>query len=192
MLRFRSKSSLISCHRPSIQSCSALLSKSLQTSTLAKWTASRVRQEFLDFWTKDTARGPHLHVPASRLVPQNDRTIEFTNAGMNQFKSILLGDDDRSPKRIANWQRCLRIGGKHNDLDLIGKSFRHHTFFEMLGNWSFNGSYGRTEACRWALQFLEDSLSLDRRNLFVTYFGGDDSLGLPEDEECKNIWLQLG
>src|SRR5215510_13749914 len=127
-----------------------------------------VRQSFLDFFR----RHHHELVRSSPLVPQNDPTLLFTNAGMVQFKDVFTGGDVRSYKRATSSQKCVRAGGKHNDLDEVGKTPRHHTFFEMLGNFSF-GDYFKEDAIAWAWELLTGVYGIDQSRMCVTVFGGD-------------------
>ncbi len=132
-------------------------------------TSHELRQAFLDFFAE---RG-HTVVPSSSLIPHDDPTLLFTNAGMNQFKAVLLGQERRSYVRAASAQKCMRVSGKHNDLEAVGRDGRHHTFFEMLGNWSF-GDYYKREAIGWAWEFLVDRLKLDAQRLWATVYKDDD------------------
>ncbi len=143
-----------------------------------------IRQAFLEFFKE---RG-HTFVPSSSLIPDDDPTLLFTNAGMNQFKSVLLGEEKRAYVRAANSQKCMRVSGKHNDLEAVGRDGRHHTFFEMLGNWSF-GDYYKLEAIQWAWEFLTERMGLEREKLLVSVYKDDDEsyeiwrnrIGIPED-----------
>src|SRR3954466_14423163 len=140
--------------------------------------AKAVRSAFLDYFAKQG----HTVVPSSSLVPANDPTLKFTNAGMNQFKDVFTGAETRSYKRAVSSQKCVRAGGKHNDLDEVGKTPRHHTFFEMLGNFSF-GDYFKADAIAYAWELLTRVYKIDQSRLCVTVFGGDPSDGLGPDDE---------
>ena len=132
-------------------------------------TTSEIRRDFLDFF----ASKGHTIVPSAPLVPGNDPTLLFTNSGMVQFKDVFLGAEKRSYVRAADVQRCLRAGGKHNDLDEVGYTARHHTFFEMLGNWSF-GDYFKKDAIAWAWELLTEVWKLPTERLLVTVYHTDD------------------
>ncbi len=147
-------------------------------------TGAEIRQSFIDFFVE---RG-HTFVPSSSLVPGGDQTLLFTNAGMVQFKDVFLGTDQRPYKRAANSQKCMRVAGKHNDLDDVGRDDTHHTFFEMLGNWSF-GDYYKKEAISWAWELLTEVWGLDKGKLWVTHFR-DDHGNIPEDVEAAEYWRQ--
>ncbi|GAU94836.1 hypothetical protein RvY_06546 [Ramazzottius varieornatus] len=150
-------------------------------------TGAQIRSAFLDFFRSRD----HVIVPSSTVVPKDDQSLLFVNAGMNQFKDILLGKRQPEHTRIANSQKCIRAGGKHNDLDEVGHDGRHHTYFEMLGNWSF-ADYFQKDACRLAYDLLVDVYGLPPDRLLMTYFGGDPELGLGPDFECREIWRQIG
>src|SRR5277367_2697532 len=134
-------------------------------------TGNEIRQKFLDYFAE---RG-HKVVRSSSLVPANDPTLLFTNAGMNQFKDVFTGVEQRAYKRATSSQKCVRAGGKHNDLDEVGKTPRHHTFFEMLGNFSF-GDYFKEDAIAWAWELLTKVYAIDPARLVVTVYGGDKEL----------------
>uniref|UniRef100_A0A4W4FZE8 Alanine--tRNA ligase n=1 Tax=Electrophorus electricus TaxID=8005 RepID=A0A4W4FZE8_ELEEL len=155
-------------------------------------TAAQIRQKFINFFR----RHEHEYVHSSSTIPLDDPTLLFANAGMNQFKPIFLNTIDPSHpmarlKRAANTQKCIRAGGKHNDLDDVGKDVYHHTFFEMLGSWSF-GDYFKQLACTMALDLLTQEFGIPLERLYFTYFGGHADAGLEPDLECKQIWLDLG
>jgi alanyl-tRNA synthetase len=143
-----------------------------------------IRQDFIDFFVE---RG-HTFVPSSSLVPGGDSTLLFTNAGMVQFKDVFLGTDQRPYTRAVDAQKCLRVSGKHNDLDEVGRDNTHHTFFEMLGNWSF-GDYYKKEAISWAWELLTEVWHLPKDRLWASYFK-DELNEIPEDREAAEIWLQ--
>lgn len=148
-------------------------------------TSQEIRQSFLDFFTSKD----HKIVPSAPMVIKDDPTLMFTNAGMNQFKNIILGNDPIKYSRIADSQKCLRVSGKHNDLEEVGHDTYHHTMFEMLGNWSF-GDYFKKEAIEWAWEYLTEVIKLDKDRLYVTVFEGSPSEGLDRDEEAAQIWSQ--
>jgi alanyl-tRNA synthetase len=156
-----------------------------------KWTGSSIRRAFLDYFA---ARG-HRELKSSSLVPTNDPTLLFTNAGMNQFKDVFLGLDKREYKRATTSQKCVRAGGKHNDLENVGFTNRHHTFFEMLGNFSF-GDYFKKDAVAFAWELItsKDYFALPIENLYFTVFGGAELGGvqIPTDEEAAAHWLAIG
>jgi len=150
-------------------------------------SSADIRASFIDFYKKKQ----HVHVPSSKVFLADDKNINFVCAGMNQFKPIFLGERSADHKRVVNSQRCIRAGGKHNDLDAVGYDYTHHTFFEMLGSWSFN-DYFKSEACEMAWNLLTDVYHLPKDRLYVTYFGGSKKLGLLPDNETKQIWLDIG
>ena len=141
-------------------------------------TAREIRKSFLDFFQ---SKG-HTLVPSSSLVPYNDNTLLFTNAGMVQFKDTFLGLEKRDYTRATTAQRCVRAGGKHNDLDTVGRTARHHTFFEMLGNFSF-GDYFKRDAITFAWEFLTKVLEMPKDKLYVTVY--------EEDDEARELWHEI-
>ena len=148
-------------------------------------TAHDIRQAFLDFFEEHG----HRIVPSAPMVIKDDPTLMFTNAGMNQFKDIILGNKEPQYRRAADSQKCLRVSGKHNDLEEVGRDTYHHTMFEMLGNWSF-GDYFKREAIEFAWTFLTERLQLPKDRLYVTVFGGSAEEGLSRDDEAAGYWLQ--
>ncbi|MGB2864474.1 MAG: alanine--tRNA ligase [Sedimentisphaerales bacterium] len=149
-------------------------------------TAKQIRHEFVDFFKgKD-----HEIVPSSPIVPIGDETLLFANAGMNQFKDIFIGLAPARYPRVANSQKCLRVSGKHNDLEEVGKDTYHHTFFEMLGNWSFD-DYFKAESIEWAWELLTKVWGIDPDRLWATVFAGNEADGLPKDEEAANLWPKV-
>jgi alanyl-tRNA synthetase len=146
-------------------------------------TAAEIREEFQTFFESKQ----HTRVPSAPVVPQDDPTLLFTNAGMNQFKDVFLGTGKRPYTRAADTQKCLRVSGKHNDLEEVGFSPSHHTFFEMLGNWSF-GDYFKEEAIMWAWELITGVWQLPKDRLWATVFGGDEADGLDADEEAEKLW----
>ena len=145
--------------------------------------ANQIRQKFFDFFESKQ----HKIVPSAPLVVKDDPTLMFTNAGMNQFKDYFLGDKTPEIRRIADTQKCLRVSGKHNDLEEVGRDSYHHTMFEMLGNWSF-GDYFKKEAIDWAWELLIKEFGLDPNRMYATVFGGDENEGLGRDEEAAELW----
>ena len=146
-------------------------------------TSAQIRQQFLDFFK---SKG-HTIVPSAPIVLKDDPTLLFTNAGMNQFKDYFLGNKKAPYNRAADTQKCLRVSGKHNDLEEVGVDTYHHTMFEMLGNWSF-GDYFKAEAIEWSWELLTNVYKLDKDKLYVTIFEGDEKEGLPKDEDAYNEW----
>jgi len=149
-------------------------------------TARAIRQSFIDFFLGKE----HTFVPSSPIVPHGDETLLFANAGMNQFKDIFLGLRVPDCKRAVNSQKCLRVSGKHNDLEEVGKDTYHHTFFEMLGNWSFN-DYFKAESISWAWELLTKVWGINADQLWATVFAGDEKDGLPRDDEAAGLWTKL-
>jgi len=149
-----------------------------------KPTGAQIRKDFIDFFLEQG----HTIVPSASLVPGGDQTLLFTNAGMVQFKDVFLGTDNRPYKRAADSQKCMRVAGKHNDLEDVGRDNIHHTYFEMLGNWSF-GDYYKKEAIAWAWQLLTDVWGLPKANLWATVFR-DDKGDIPQDDEAAEAWRQ--
>ena len=146
-------------------------------------TARQIRQEFFDYFVQ---RG-HTLVPSAPVIPADDPTLLFTNAGMNQFKDVFLGTGTRSYARAVDTQKCIRVSGKHNDLEEVGHDTYHHTYFEMLGNWSF-GDYFKAEAIAWAWDLLTAHWGIPKERLYATVFSGDEQDGLPADDEAAALW----
>lgn len=155
----------------------------MQMNNDPKWNARKVRQQFLDFFESKA----HQLVPSAPIVIKDDPTLMFTNAGMNQFKDYFLGNGKPSSNRLTDTQKCLRVSGKHNDLDEVGHDTYHHTMFEMLGNWSF-GDYFKAEAIAWAWELLTEVYELDKNKLYVTVFEGDEKDGTAKDLESYENW----
>jgi len=149
-------------------------------------TAAEIRQKYLDFF----ASKKHQIVPSAPIVVKNDPTLLFTNAGMNQFKDYFLGNRKPEHARVADTQKCLRVSGKHNDLEEVGVDTYHHTMFEMLGNWSF-GDYFKKEAIAWSWELLADVYGIPKDRLYVTVFEGDAKENLPKDEEAWSEWKKV-
>lgn len=148
--------------------------------------SSEIRSKYLDFFKSKS----HAIVPSAPMVIKNDPTLMFTNAGMNQFKEYFLGNSESKHRRITDTQKCLRVSGKHNDLEEVGKDTYHHTMFEMLGNWSF-GDYFKKEAIEWAWELLTEVYGIDKNILYVTIFEGDTSENLERDTEAYDFWRQF-
>ncbi len=155
--------------------------------------SNNVRQTFFNFFESKK----HTIVPSAPMVIKNDPTLMFTNAGMNQFKNIFLGISKPTDCRVANTQKCLRVSGKHNDLEEVGHDTYHHTMFEMLGNWSFGdpadptGGYFKKEAIEWAWELLTEVYKINKENFYITVFGGDKSDGMSEDSEAYKYWKNI-
>ena len=147
--------------------------------------SAEIRQKFLDYFREKE----HKIVPSAPIVNKDDPSLMFTNAGMNQFKDFFLGNKEPERPRIADTQKCLRVSGKHNDLEEVGIDSYHHTMFEMLGNWSF-GEYFKKEAIAWAWELLTEVYKIDENNLYITVFEGDQKDGLKADEEAADIWAE--
>ena len=148
-------------------------------------TANEIRDSYLKFFE---SKG-HVIVPSAPIVVKDDPTLMFTNAGMNQWKDIILGTKEPDPRRRTDSQKCLRVSGKHNDLEEVGRdsALSHHTMFEMLGNWSF-GDYFKEGAIDYAFEYLVNVLHLDPKDLYVTVFEGDASENLSRDDEASSYW----
>ena len=149
-------------------------------------TSQQIRQQFLDFFKSKE----HLIVPSAPIVLKDDPTLMFSNSGMTQFKDYFLGYKEPKASRIADTQKCLRVSGKHNDLDDVGRDTYHHTMFEMLGNWSF-GDYFKKEAISWAWELLTEVYRIPKENLYVTIFEGDEKENLERDTEAYDLWKQF-
>lgn len=149
-------------------------------------TSNEIRKQFLDFFASKT----HKIVPSAPIVVKDDPTLMFTNAGMNQFKDYFLGNKNPESRRVADTQKCLRVSGKHNDLEEVGIDSYHHTMFEMLGNWSF-GDYFKAEAIEWAWELLTEVYKLPKDRLYITVFEGDEKDGLAADTEAEQLWEKL-
>jgi alanyl-tRNA synthetase len=160
------------------------MDRHLQSAVDTTRTSEEIRDDFLSFF----AEKDHEVVPSASLVPEGDSTLLFTNAGMNQFKDVFLGTGERPYNRAVDTQKCLRVSGKHNDLEEVGHDTYHHTFFEMLGNWSF-GDYFKAEAIRWAWELLVEEWGLSPDRLYATVHEGDEGFGLDADEEAFDLWL---
>ena len=148
--------------------------------------SKEIREKYFGFFNKKN----HKVIASAPMVIKDDPSLLFTNAGMNQFKSFFLGDAISVNKRLANTQKCLRVSGKHNDLEEVGVDTYHHTMFEMLGNWSF-GDYFKKEAIQWSWELLTDVYKLNPEQVYVTVFGGDKKDGLASDSEAYEIWKYI-
>ena len=163
---------------------SARVCDSVKSDKMTKdMTSKEIRKAFLDFF----ASKGHQIVPSAPMVVKNDPTLMFTNAGMNQFKDWFLGNSPAKWKRVADSQKCLRVSGKHNDLEEVGRDTYHHTMFEMLGNWSF-GDYFKVEAIDWAWELLTEVYKLDKNRLYATVFEGSEADGTTLDVEAMEAW----
>src|SRR5690606_3251230 len=145
-----------------------------------------IRRKFLDFFNEKV----HAIVPSAPIVIKDDEPLMFNNAGMNQFKEYVLKNKTPKTQRVTDTQKCLRVSGKHNDLEEVGKDTYHHTMFEMLGNWSF-GDYFKKEAIEWAWELLTEVYKIDKDSLYVTIFEGDEKEGLERDVEADEFWKQF-
>ena len=148
--------------------------------------SQEIRSRFIQFFEQKQ----HQFVPSAPIVSKDDPSLMFTNAGMNQFKDFFLGNKPAPYSRAANSQKCLRVSGKHNDLEEVGIDTYHHTMFEMLGNWSF-GDYFKQEAIAWAWELLTEVYQLPKERLYVTVFGGDAGDQLPLDQEAYDYWKEV-
>ena len=148
--------------------------------------STKIRQTFLDYFK---TKG-HLIVPSAPIVVKNDPTLMFTNAGMNQFKDYFLGHSTAEDTRVSDTQKCLRVSGKHNDLEEVGRDSYHHTMFEMLGNWSF-GDYFKKEAIGYAWDLLTNVYKLNKDDIYITVFEGDKIDGTTADEEAADFWKEF-
>lgn len=145
--------------------------------------SAEIRNKFLDFFSSKA----HVIVPSASIVTRNDPTLLFTNAGMNQFKDYFLGNETAPYPRVADTQKCLRVSGKHNDLEQVGVDTYHHTMFEMLGNWSF-GDYFKNEAIAWSWELLTKVYRIPADRIYITVFGGDHAEQLAPDDESREEW----
>ena len=145
--------------------------------------SNKIRNAFFDFFISKN----HKLISSAPMVVKDDPTLMFTNAGMNQFKDIFIGNTPITDSRICNSQKCLRVSGKHNDLEEVGHDTYHHTMFEMLGNWSF-GDYFKENAIAWSWEFLTEICKIDKDRLYVTVFEGDKTDNMPKDNEAFDFW----
>src|ERR1700674_3124507 len=150
-------------------------------------TSNEIRSSFLRYFEKNG----HRVVASSPLVPAHDPTLLFTNAGMNQFKDVFLGREKRDYARACSSQKCVRAGGKHNDLEQVGRTARHHTFFEMLGNFSF-GDYFKEKAIPWAWELITEAYGIPKDKLYATIFEGSEEPRIARDAEAYEIWCSTG